>query len=141
MRITTKQMIDAYLAQSIVKEVDEIQIWVDNFTRRVWFGKQNLQSIVWEWDRRGYRSDVDDLEVLYYSMAGRFMITFRKGEADLTIITAEDEGSGFGIQGINSTKEEAIEMLLQYIDAWGIGGPRLNNCNVEFNHDPNVGII
>jgi len=119
-RITTEKMMTAVSMKWIMDDVEEIENRIRKFERMVWFGTKNLQSIVNGWQTRGHEAQIDDMTVLFGGTAGRLLITrtMRQGGHMVTLIANETGGSGVGLQGIDTTKTIAIEMIENFINAW-----------------------
>lgn len=104
---------------------------IKNFERYAWFGgavpemkETEYQGKRWTFPRveksiqslalpvRGLSGKHDGIEMLVYSCAGRAMVTLRRGDVEITVITADDEQTDrMGQQGIHATEAEAIELL------------------------------
>lgn len=87
----------------------------------VWFG--GLQKFVRSEPVKGHSVEMHGIKLLSYCMAGRAMqtISIESGES-ITLITAEDEAEPrMGIQGIEATEQQAVDMLRRCIELWQSG--------------------
>lgn len=112
---------------------------VKMFDKRVWFG--GLQKLVQKCETKGMSAthsiptkNIGKVKVLAYAMAGRAMVTLDAKKCSITVITAEDEDRPrMGIQGIDATELQAIELLDSVMDAWVLG-------EVHMKSDTNIGM-
>lgn len=102
---------DIYL--EINQSVARIHAEVKNFERVVWFGGLQKQVVGSNW--RGFRMDFGKSLALVYTLAGRTQITIETENEDsyVSVITAEDSHEPvMGIQGINATEKQALQLLV-----------------------------
>ena len=106
------------------------------FERAVWFG--GLQAAVRATRERGLSANIDThggkLTLTTYCLAGRCMVQIESDAARLTLITAEDEAEAhMGVQGIDATEGQAIDLLNAAQRAWCDGAVTMASA-------PNVGM-
>lgn len=131
-RISTRLLMKATLNQAykqleegdqeILDQYERIQPEVAKFQKDVWFG--GLQDIARNAKTKGTSAVVGDFKLLCYTMCGRAMVTLDDPKASLTLITAEDAApgdSGMGVQGIDATGEQALELLRRAMMIWADG--------------------
>lgn len=115
----------------IRRACDRIHEKIKEFERAAWFGgvepqmkEQKYEGPRWTFERtkdsiqglalpvRGLSGNHNGIDMLVYTCAGRAMITLRQGDAEITVITAEDEQTDrMGQQGICATEAQAIALL------------------------------
>jgi hypothetical protein len=62
---------------------------------------------------------IGDIEVNAGTLAGRVMVTFQKGDTQVTVIGAEGEPQGgVGLQSIEASADEAVDILDAVIAGW-----------------------
>lgn len=108
--------------QAIIVQYERLQPEVARFQKDVWFG--GLADIARNAKTKGTSATVGDFKLLCYTMCGRAMITLDDPKASLTLITAEDAApgeSGMGVQGIDATGDQAMELLRRAMMIWADG--------------------
>lgn len=110
-RLHTKDIIN----QQIV--FGEINLLIYRFENNVYF--KGLKGIIDKSKIKGMSGEFGEVELMSWTMAGSIMFTFRKGDADLTFICAENEiPSRMGLQSINATYKDAEIMVEEVIREW-----------------------
>lgn len=124
--------------QPVVDADNRIHAAVKYFERAAWFGgadpelkEQKYEGRRWTFPRieksiqsllvpvRGLSGKHGGIDMLVYAMAGRAMVTLKRGDATITVITADDEQTDrMGRQGICATEKEATALLLEAGAAW-----------------------
>src|SRR3989344_3337969 len=96
--------------RKILRARKDIDKAVKDFERTVWFG--GLQEYIQKAEWKGHSANAYGVKVMAYAMAGRVMITMEKGNATVTVITAEDEKhSVMGLQSVDATLFQAVQLL------------------------------
>lgn len=140
-KLTTERMIQTSLQAARLAETVEVSQQIASITEKVkvfeavvWFPK--LQKIVNDTTERGMSGTCRGIKVLTWCCAGRCLIQLERGDARLTLITADDESSWsrenasvapnmgpMGIQGIDAEPIDALTMLYEvtrYADTLGL---------------------
>lgn len=129
----------ANLVLELQKHRDDIQGKVQQFDGEVWFG--GLQSIVQKSTMKGMQarelieSSCGPVKLMTYAIAGRAMFTLDAPKCSITLITDETSPSSrMGVQGIDATAAEAIELISSVCLAW-------KNGQVVMENDADVGLL
>jgi hypothetical protein len=100
-----------------LKQIDEFK---DRFIAEVY--TRGLQTAIIDCDKRGMSGVYGETKIMTYVMAGSIMLTFTRGDDDVTFIGADDKkDTRLGLQSINATLPAAREMVEQVIREWGDG--------------------
>lgn len=92
-----------------------------------------LMPLMRDTKHRGMSAHLGDVQVLAYSMAGRVMVTFRRGEDSITFIGADGylTGPEPGWQGIEGKIRACREIVADAMRRWDIQ---------KFKADDDVGV-
>lgn len=132
--ITSRLLTDSiFLKDSeLSDDIGFIQEKVKRFQADVWFC--GMQKTVNDSTFSGMSFKCNNLTVLSFCCAGRCMITIEDKESSVTLITDPTTSRGcMGLQGINATREQALNLLQAAIVAHKRG------CKLE--DDRKVGLM
>jgi len=98
-----------------LRQIDEFK---NRFIAEVY--ARGMQAAIIDCDKRGMSGIYGETEIMTYVMAGSIMLTFKRGDDDVTFIGADDKNdTSLGLQSIDATLPAAREMIEQVIREWG----------------------
>jgi hypothetical protein len=120
--LDTSEFVDMFMTTSVVN--DAIQkfsqggwIWGDQYPSR-W---KELEPFLSESKKRYHSAVFKDVKVNAGTLAGRVLITFERGDFQITIIGGEGEPErDCGLQSIHASVDQAIYMIETVIKNWKI---------------------
>ena len=97
--------------------IDEFSTIVEEFNTKVF--RNGLQAIIDASKKKGMSGTLEDIQLLSYVMAGRLMITFKRGDDSITFLGADGEdNTGFYVRSIDATLPSARSMVDKVIEVW-----------------------
>lgn len=116
-----RQLLEVGLRNRVIREYGAIEVMVKEFEQRVWF--VGLQKFVIASRTHGSFAGHNSIKVLVYATAGRVLITIsRQDRESITVIAAEKEQEArMGVQSIDATEAQAINLLIEASDLYRDG--------------------